>query len=205
MRLGSRFRFCHGAVAIKNITETLYQTQTSWNLVCPYVVSQFPHRFEISHIARQYHCRAVCKISRRLCYWNGCYGRKIFHDILVCYGFRMDILYCNSPWSHPYGKEDKGMGEWWPIIFAIIVHGGSLESWCMLSKNPGNLYGGLRVKYFQTLIQQGLQTTVRRLLRKVNECTVLWPQQFVCSVLLRMRFHRKSFTKSAKKVAFIHL
>ena len=53
----------------------------SRNLLCPYLICQLWDRLEISHRAMQWHCRALCKISKRSDNWHVCYGSMIFGDI----------------------------------------------------------------------------------------------------------------------------
>ena len=46
---------------------------------------------------RQYHCRALCKMPKRLDKWTISYGPTKFHDNWVGDDFRKDILYCTTP------------------------------------------------------------------------------------------------------------
>ena len=66
------------------------QTQISHNLV--WLTSCYlSKRFEILHRARQCHCRALCKVSKRVVdKWYERYGRTRFHEIWI------DFLYCES-------------------------------------------------------------------------------------------------------------
>ena len=48
---------------------------------------EFPNYFEILHRARQYHCRAPCKISKWLSNWGRSYGQSTTHSpeaVLAC-------------------------------------------------------------------------------------------------------------------------
>ena len=64
-------------------TRTHTQTQISWNLVCPQHIFHLLNRFDILHRARQYHCRSLCNISKRLGNWKICPGQTWFHEIWV--------------------------------------------------------------------------------------------------------------------------
>ena len=51
------------------------------------------------NLCRIYHCRALCKISKRLDNWNRFYGRMRFREISVWDEFWMDILSCTDPYG----------------------------------------------------------------------------------------------------------
>ena len=55
------------------------------------------NRFEHLHRARQYYCRALCKISNWRDNWAISYGQTRFCKIYVRDAFRTHILYCSSP------------------------------------------------------------------------------------------------------------
>ena len=46
-------------------------------------IAHLSNRFEVSHRAQQYHCRALCKFSKRFDYPNGSFGRTRFREIWV--------------------------------------------------------------------------------------------------------------------------
>ena len=58
-----------------------------WNSVHPFLISQSPNWFEMLRRARQYHCLALCKNSKRFDNWNECYRRTRFHEIWVSDGY----------------------------------------------------------------------------------------------------------------------
>ena len=72
-------------------------TQISCNLIRPSHPFQLSNHFVILLRARQYHCRALCKISKRLDKWQISYGQTRFHEIWVEDEFQTDILYCTAP------------------------------------------------------------------------------------------------------------
>ena len=59
------------------------QNQISRNLVCPQLIVQLSNRFVILYRARQYHCRALYKFSKRIDNWDVCYRRNRFCEIWV--------------------------------------------------------------------------------------------------------------------------
>ena len=84
-------------ISVRNASST----QIVWYLVCPFI-SQLPNHFEIMHRARQYHYRALCKISKRLNKWSRYYGLIIFCEIWVSDEFRTDIRYCTALLFHKH-------------------------------------------------------------------------------------------------------
>ena len=62
----------------------------------PIYYVQLSNGFEILQqvVAWQYHCRALCKISKGLDEWNRCYGRTRFRKIWVLDAIRANIPYC---------------------------------------------------------------------------------------------------------------
>ena len=57
--------------------------QISRNFVCPYHPFYLPNRFEILQRERQYHCRALCKTSKRLGNGLMSYGQTKSREIWV--------------------------------------------------------------------------------------------------------------------------
>ena len=53
------------------------------NVTSTLLISHLFGHFEILHRARQWHCRALCKISKWFNNWNAYYGRIGFHEIWV--------------------------------------------------------------------------------------------------------------------------
>ena len=73
----SRLTGQHGALAMRKTHLTL---KTRFPLTYSQLLS---YRFEILYRARQYHCRALHKFSKRFDDWNGCSVRTRFHESWV--------------------------------------------------------------------------------------------------------------------------
>ena len=82
-----------GAIAIYDIHLKLQSGEISFTHNLLYWCENC---FEILHSARQYHCRALCKIWKQFDDWNGCSGRTSFRKIWAWDALRTVILYCNS-------------------------------------------------------------------------------------------------------------
>ena len=85
--------------------ENSSQTQISRNLVHPQHFIWLPNRFENLHRAWQWHCHALCKISKWFDKQMISYGQMWFHKIEVEYAFQTDILHCDSPWPRLLHKQ----------------------------------------------------------------------------------------------------
>ena len=59
------------------------EAQISHNLACPYHPFQLSSRFEMLHRARQWHCRALCEISKRFDDWKLSNRQIRFREIWV--------------------------------------------------------------------------------------------------------------------------
>ena len=86
-----------GLLHYRTSLQNTSSTHITQNLICPQVIAQLMNNFEILHRARQYHCRALCKILKWFVDWNWCYGHTWFHEIWVSDKFGMDNLCCSRP------------------------------------------------------------------------------------------------------------
>ena len=80
--------------SIEYPSEAYLLTQISRKFFCPLLIIHVLNRFEILHRARQWYCRALCKMSKRSGFWNGYYEQTTFRKKDE---FRMEIVYCNTP------------------------------------------------------------------------------------------------------------
>ena len=86
------------------------ESQISPKFVLLWHASQLLNHFEVLHKARQCHCRALCKISKRFGNRTVRYGQMSFRDICFWDAFRTDVIYCNNPAGHAILL---GLFPWW--------------------------------------------------------------------------------------------
>ena len=107
----SWYIYCNIVYSTETYLKTHISLKTHKNPVHPYHPCYFPNHFEILHRARQYHCCALCKISKRSGSWETSYRKLSFCTIWVQDMFLGDILgHCNSP--PPPNLNPRDCHEW---------------------------------------------------------------------------------------------
>ena len=83
-------------VAIYGVCFRTTSAQISWNLVLKLCLSHLLNRFDISHRARQSHCRVLCELSKGFDNYANGYRPARFCEILITDWFLADLPYCTS-------------------------------------------------------------------------------------------------------------